>query len=282
MKRQYDMESDVVFYHVIIKVPDNTLGNSAYAFDHKHKSYLRDLLFWLESIYELEVINYCIMSTHAHFVIRRERESKLSLKDVAFRFKKYKSLKEIPDARTCEVRNFAKRLNDLGDFMGNLQKRFTAWYNQQFGKRRRGQLFNHSYKAIQLKNSKALLRCLQYVELNPVRAHMVKSTADYEFCSFREIKQKTILGISLRKRIVAALQDFGFGDLSDAKIYEIYSEPLCNIEDFEAVDFLANPELKLIYQKSSSWSSGRSISLSNESFIIEKDRIIQGCSFHSL
>ena len=32
MKRQYDLESDVVFYHVIIKVPDNTLGNSAYAF----------------------------------------------------------------------------------------------------------------------------------------------------------------------------------------------------------------------------------------------------------
>ena len=136
MKRRYDTESDVVFYHVIIKVPDNTLGNTAYAFDHKHKSYLRDLLFWLERIYELEVINYCIMSTHAHFVIRRERESKLSLKDVACRFKKYKSLKEIPDARTCEVRKFAKRLNDLGDFMGNLQKRFTAWYNQQFEKRR--------------------------------------------------------------------------------------------------------------------------------------------------
>ena len=82
MKRQYDMESDVVFYHVIIKVPDNTLGNSAYAFDHKHKTYLRDLLFWLESIYELEVINYCIMSTHAHFVLRRERESKLEQKQV--------------------------------------------------------------------------------------------------------------------------------------------------------------------------------------------------------
>ena len=37
MKRRYDMESDVVFYHVIIKVPDNTLDNHAYAFHHKHK-----------------------------------------------------------------------------------------------------------------------------------------------------------------------------------------------------------------------------------------------------
>jgi REP element-mobilizing transposase RayT len=270
MKRQYDMESKVVFYHVIIKVPDHTLGNSAYAFNYKNKSYLRGLLFWLESIYELEVINYCIMSTHAHFVIRRGRESKLSLKDVAYRFKKYKSLKEIPDARTCEVRNFAKRLNDLGDFMGNLQKRFTAWYNQQFKKRRRGQLFNHCYKAIQLKNSKALLRCLQYVELNPVRAQMVKNSADYEFCSFSEIKRKAELGTILKNRIVRALKEFGFGDLSDTKIYTIYSEPLCIIEELESIDFLANPELKLIYQKSSSWSSGRSISLRNEGFIMGK------------
>ena len=44
-----------------------------------------------------------------------------SLKQVAYRYKKYKSLKETPDTRTCEVRKFAKRLNDLGDFMGNLQ-----------------------------------------------------------------------------------------------------------------------------------------------------------------
>jgi len=146
------MESKVVFYHVIIKVPDNTLDNHAYAFNHKHKSYLRDLLFWLESIYELEVVNYCIMSTHAHFVIRRDQNSKLSFKQVAYRYKKYKYLKEAPDARTCVIRKFAQRLNDLGDFMANLQKRFAAWYNQQFEKRRRGQLFNHCYKAIQWVN----------------------------------------------------------------------------------------------------------------------------------
>jgi hypothetical protein len=275
MKRRYDLESDVVFYHVIIKVPDNTLGNSAYAFNREHKTYLRDLLFWLESIYELECVNYCIMSTHSHFVIRRDRDSKLTLKQAAYRYKKYKSLEEVPDARTCEVRKFAKRLNDLGDFMGNLQKRFTAWYNQQFEKRRRGQLFNHSYKAIQLKNSKALLRCLQYVELNPMRAHMVKNPADYEFCSFSDIKQGTELGIMLKKMVLGALKEFGFDNLSDAKIYTMYSEPLSNIEELGAIDFCAKPELKLIYRKSLSWSSGRSIYLSHESVIIEKERIMK-------
>lgn len=273
MKRRYDMESDVVFYHVIIKVPDNTLDNHAYAFNHKHKSYLRDLIFWLESIYELEVINYCIMSTHAHLVIRRERQSNLCLKQVAYRYKKYKSLKEVPDARTCEVRKFAKRLNDLGDFMGNLQKRFTTWYNRQFEKSRRGQLFNHCYKAIQLKNSKALLRCLQYIELNPVRAQMVKKSADYEFCSFSEIYGKTELGMALKRKIIEALKDFGFDNLSNAEVYKVYSDILCDLTLFKSEEYNRDPELSLIYSQSSCWSTGRSICLLKDSFIIEKNRI---------
>ena len=72
MKRNFDFESDVVFYHVIIKVPDNTYGNKAYAFDRAHKTKLREIFFCLESLYEVQCVNYCIMSTHAHFVIRRE------------------------------------------------------------------------------------------------------------------------------------------------------------------------------------------------------------------
>ena len=104
------------------------------------------------------------------------------------------------------------------------------------------------------------------IELNPVRAHIVKSPSDYEFCSFSEIKRKTELGVILTKKIIGALKKFGLGALSDAKVYSTYSEPLCNLGELVAIDFLGNLELKLIYQKHSLWSSGRSISLGDESF----------------
>ena len=37
MKRYWCLDSELCFYHVIIKVPDNTYGNGAYAFDVFHK-----------------------------------------------------------------------------------------------------------------------------------------------------------------------------------------------------------------------------------------------------
>jgi len=75
MKRYLDTESELSFYHVIIKVPDNTFGNEVYAFKAEHKRRLKDLFFWLEGIYELKCLCYTIMSTHAHFVICREKEA---------------------------------------------------------------------------------------------------------------------------------------------------------------------------------------------------------------
>ena len=87
MKRYLDRESEISFYHVIIKVPDNTHGNSEYAFNRIHKQRLKDMFFWLENIYELKCLCYTIMSTHAHFVICHERDAlkSLSLKEAAKR-----------------------------------------------------------------------------------------------------------------------------------------------------------------------------------------------------
>ncbi|WDE96508.1 hypothetical protein PQO03_00825 [Lentisphaera profundi] len=275
MKRHFDLESDVSFYHVVIKVPDNTFGNKAYAFNREHKTKLRDIFFWLESIYEVECVNYCIMSTHAHFVIRRNRDSKLSLKQAAYRYKKYKSLKELKDARSCEIRKFKGRLNDLSDFMANLQKRFTSWYNQQFDKRRRGQLFNHCYKAIQLKNTKALIRCMQYVELNPLRAQMVNNSADYEYNSWSEIKRKTARGMSIKRTVINALRAFGIAGKSNKKVFDTYAQELLMISK-EGSKEIINTHLKYLLMKQNSiWSSGRSICFLDHEIILEKENSSQ-------
>ena len=279
MKRNFDLYSEKRFYHVIIKVPDNTRGNNTYAFDRSHKTKLRELLFWLESIYEVQCVNYCIMSTHAHFVIRWERDSKLSLKRVAYRYKKYKSLEQVPDARSCEVRQFAKRLNNMSDFMANLQKRFTAWYNSQFEKSRRGQLFNHCYKAIQLNNTKALIRCLQYVELNPLRAQMVVDAADYEFSSWSDICRASDRKKALRTGIINALKDFGMAGSSDAELFKAYAHDLIkmsqSIEKYGDCQSLDKDLVMFLMRRNDFWSSGRSISIVKHEVIIKKNKTQQ-------
>ena len=138
-KRLIDDENES-FYHVIIKVCDRTDRAGKYAFTHKHKEKLQELFFWLEDIYGLDCLNYCLMSTHAHFVIRRRPDLQLSQKEIAKRHQKYYGLKYALDARSREVIAFGKRLNDLSLFVGDLEKRFTHWFNKQFKQVRRGSL----------------------------------------------------------------------------------------------------------------------------------------------
>ena len=74
-QRYWNNETGHSFYHIIIKVPDNTAGNSAYAFNDQHKAYLEKLLFRLDSIYLPKVVSYCIMSTHVHIIIAQEKDA---------------------------------------------------------------------------------------------------------------------------------------------------------------------------------------------------------------
>ncbi|EDM27215.1 hypothetical protein LNTAR_16137 [Lentisphaera araneosa HTCC2155] len=268
MKRYLDAESELSFYHVIIKVPDNTFGNKEYAFNDVHKRRLKDVFFWLEGIYELKCLCYTIMSTHAHFVICREKDAldHLSLKAVALREQNYRGRKYALDARTCEIRDFRERLNDLSDFMGNLQKRFTRWYNHQGVKTRRGQLFNHNFKSVLLKDTKSLVRCMQYVEMNAVRAKMVKMPQDYEFTSWADVMKRNSIGHRIKASIIACVRCFngGMKGVSDTQVFRLYSarlklvcRVLLEIGSFTKLDRSMVDEL---YHRNGIWSKAKYIS----------------------
>jgi hypothetical protein len=268
MKRYLDRESEISFYHVIIKVPDNTHGNHVFAFNRTHKQRLKEMFFWLEGIYELKCLCYTIMSTHAHFIICHEKGAltKVSLREAAKREQDYRGRKYALDARSCEVREFRSRLNDLSVFMCNLQKRFTRWYNRQGEKNRRGQLFNHNFKSFLLKDTKALIQCMQYVEMNPVRAQIVKVPDQYEFTSWADITQHKKLGNRLKNNIIYCLRIFNndLNKLSNKQVFAMYADrlklvcmALCELGGFKKLDRTILDEL---CQKQIKWSSAKIIS----------------------
>ncbi len=207
-RRYWDTESDIGFYHIILKVPDNTEGNSSYAFKDKHKKRLEGLLSYLDSVYLPEVISYCIMSNHVHIILAQDKEATqhMSQTDIAKKYQKYYKLKFAPDARSKEVRQFKKRINSLSDFMRDLQRRFTLWYNNQFEKKRRGSLWNPRFKSTILKSGKALEDCMKYVELNPVRAKLVQTPGEYKFCSWSHICKSSNYGSILKARMIKYLR----------------------------------------------------------------------------
>jgi putative transposase len=66
--------------------------------------------------------------------------------------------------------------------MQALGRRYVRYVNDRYC--RTGTLWEGRYKACLVDSESYLLRCYRYIELNPVRAHMVASPANYPWSSY--------------------------------------------------------------------------------------------------
>jgi putative transposase len=71
-------------------------------------------------------------------------------------------------------------LSRLMQFLGRL---YVRYFNYTYA--RSGTLFEGRFKSCIVQEKRYLLTCLRYIELNPVRAGIVKDPADYRWSSYR-------------------------------------------------------------------------------------------------
>ncbi|MCF6178430.1 MAG: transposase [Geopsychrobacter sp.] len=71
----------------------------------------------------------------------------------------------------------------LSRIMQNLSFRYTQWINWRT--KRHGHLFQGRYKAVLVEEDEYLLQLVAYLHLNPLRAGMVESPADYRWSGHR-------------------------------------------------------------------------------------------------
>ena len=62
--------------------------------------------------------------------------------------------------------------------MRNVQAAFARWYN--FNYQRRGRFWADRFKSVYLEDKRAVLDCMLYVELNPVRAGLVERPEEWK------------------------------------------------------------------------------------------------------
>src|SRR3546814_19017293 len=67
--------------------------------------------------------------------------------------------------------------------MKHLGQRYVQYINRSY--KRSGTLWEGRYRSCLLQDQDYLLRCHRYIEMNPVRAGMVKHPADYRWSSYR-------------------------------------------------------------------------------------------------
>jgi putative transposase len=72
--------------------------------------------------------------------------------------------------------------NSLGKVMQSLGRSYVQYFNYTYT--RTGTLWEGRYKATLLNSEQYLLTCMRYIELNPIRANMVKHPSEYPYSSY--------------------------------------------------------------------------------------------------
>ena len=185
-----------VFYHCISRVVDRR-----FVFGAAEKEKFRTLMRMQEKFTGCRVLSYCLMANHFHLMLEVLPMAAVGLSDEllltrlraiyseAFVAVVATELAEAqasgPDGAVAAVHGrFNYRMHDLGEYMKGLLQRFTQWFNRTHS--RTGRLWEDRFKSVIVEDGVAAKTIAAYIDLNPVRAGIVKDPADYRWSSYGE------------------------------------------------------------------------------------------------
>ena len=180
-----------VFYHLCNKIAGKK-NEFPLSEDKKASRKFVDFIHFYGEAYQCEIVSFVVMGNHYHLIVQFEEFQELTEKQlykIAQKFypNTHEFTKEWDEA---QWERFNNRIYDVSEFMRNVQMGFSKWYNKTY--QRKGRLWAERFKSVILTDEKSILNCMQYIELNPVRAGIIKSNRpeDYEYSSLymRDIK----------------------------------------------------------------------------------------------
>lgn len=190
--------SETPFYHCICRCVRRAFlcGRDHYSGqDYEHRrQWVVERLATLVNVFAIDLCAYAVMSNHYHVVLRvdQARAESWTQREVAEHWMRLFSgpllvqrwlRDETGDAESLKaleiVEEWRSRLYDLSWFMRCLNEYLARKANEEDGCK--GRFWEGRYKSQALLDEKALLSCMAYVDLNPVRAGMaaVPETSDY-------------------------------------------------------------------------------------------------------
>lgn len=172
-ERRLKVKGEAAYYHIISR----TVGGEFYLGDVE-KEKLVSIINRFSKLFLVDVIGYCVMSSHFHLLVKVNPGEKLSDKELLKRVKAdggvMQGLLHDPDL-------LRDRLSDISEYVRYIKQVFSRWYNRIHN--RSGYFWGDRFKSVWIESGEALLACLAYIDLNPVRAEMVEKPEDYRFSS---------------------------------------------------------------------------------------------------
>ncbi len=176
--------SEAAYYHLTNRVAGST---DWFPFeDPEAGQKLLDMMLFYVNVYRCRLAAFQIMGNHFHFIVHFEKPRPLSRKELmesAHKLYGRKAEVKTEDWTDAQWKAFNERLFDVSKLMANVNGFYAQWFNRKFG--RRGHLWGDRFKNPELLGLEAVQDGILYVELNAVRAGMVKRPEQWKWGSAR-------------------------------------------------------------------------------------------------
>jgi REP element-mobilizing transposase RayT len=189
-------------YHCVVRCVRRAFlcGDDAYSgrnYDHR-KEWIRGRLGLLTQSFGVELLTYAVMSNHLHTVLRTRPDLVASWSDVevaerwlsvytprhfgedgepVYEVRERDILCLLEEEERVKV--LRKRLSSLSWFMKALNEHISRRANREDDCK--GRFWESRFKSQRLENEAAVLACMCYVDLNPVRASLANGLEDSVF-----------------------------------------------------------------------------------------------------
>ena len=210
--------SETPFYHCVTRCVRQCYlcgydKNTGQSFEHR-RGWVEKRTLFLSSVYAIDLCAYAVMSNHVHVVLRVDEKSanSLSMREVLILWhklhkgtlltKSYLAGEALSEAELLSVKRTAavyrKRLFSISWFMRDLNEYIARAANAE--DECKGRFWEGRFKSQALLDEKALLSCMVYVDLNPIRASLASTPEDSEYTSIKrriecKLTRKTSTGI---------------------------------------------------------------------------------------
>jgi REP element-mobilizing transposase RayT len=196
---------DTSFYHCYVRCvrraflcgSDKLTGNN---YDHR-KQWLVSRMRFLSYIYAIDICAYAVMSNHYHVVLHvdQQRAKNWTDEEVVERWLQlYKGnflIQRWQNSRAALskaeltviadiIEDWRGRLCSISWFMRGINETIARMANEE--ENTKGRFWEGRFKSQALLDEGALLTCMAYVDLNPVRANLADDLVDSDFTSIQQ------------------------------------------------------------------------------------------------
>jgi REP element-mobilizing transposase RayT len=168
-------------------------------YEHR-KAWVIARLRALADVFAIEICAYAVMSNHYHLVLRVDREKAEAwrhdkviaqwekLFKLPLLIERYRRHETATRAETKEaerlIATWRHRLTDISWFMRSLNEHLARQANEEDGCS--GRFWEGRFKSQALLDEAAVLTCMSYVDLNPIRAAIAATPEEADFTSIQQ------------------------------------------------------------------------------------------------